>query len=116
MIDSMCSVNKSEGNAVEKKVDAVGWALFFLWTGTAFLTHIGWGIGLVGVGVIVIGGQVARKYYDFGLQGFPAVIGSIFILAGIRELAGLQFSLLPILCVIAGLALLLSLWRLGRKE
>jgi hypothetical protein len=116
MENSMCSVNKPEGSTVEKKMDAVGWALFFIWTGVAFLTHISWGVGLLGVGVIVIGSQLARKYYHFGLQGFSVVIGGIFILAGIRELAGLEFGLLPILCVVAGLALLLSLVKFGKKE
>jgi hypothetical protein len=115
MENSTCGAKTSEESTVEKKVDATGWALFFIWTGVAFLAHIGWGVGLVGVGVIMIGGQVARKYYDLGVQGFPVVIGGIVILAGVRELVGVQFSLLPILCVVAGLALLVSLVKSGRK-
>jgi hypothetical protein len=115
-MDSMCGVNKSEESTVEKRVDAVGWALFFIWTGVAFLAHISWGVGLIGVGAIMMGIQLARKYYHLGLQGFPVVIGSILILAGIKEIVGVQFSLLPFLCIAAGLALLLSLMKSGRKE
>ena len=38
-----------------RKLDAVGWGLFFIWVGIAFLADLGWGVGLVGVGVLGVG-------------------------------------------------------------
>lgn len=40
---------------LHRKLDAVGWGLFFIWIGIALLTDVGWGIGLIGVGVLILG-------------------------------------------------------------
>ncbi len=45
-----------------RTVDAVGWAVFFIWVGVAFLEDLGWGVGFIGVGLIMLGGFVVRKY------------------------------------------------------
>ncbi|MDH4264254.1 MAG: hypothetical protein OEW45_01330 [Deltaproteobacteria bacterium] len=48
--------------SLNKKLDAAAWGLFFIWTGIAFLADVGWGAGLLGVGIITLGAQVARRY------------------------------------------------------
>ncbi len=98
-----------------RKLDAAGWGLFFIWVGIAFLTDTGWGIGLLGVGIITLGGQVVRKYYDLKLQCFWIAVGLLFLLCGAWDLLGLEFSPVPIVLIIAGLALLASVIR-GRHE
>jgi len=98
-----------------RKLDAVGWSLFFIWTGIAFLADVGWGPGLLGVGIITLGAQAARKYFGLKLEGFWLVIGFFFTLGGIWELYKIQFELWPILCVIAGIALLVPTL-VGRRE
>lgn len=54
------------GNAKDRNLaawlDAAGWALFFIWTGVAFLADLGWGVGLIGVGVIIFGSSAAERY------------------------------------------------------
>jgi hypothetical protein len=47
---------------LNRKLDAIGWGLFFIWIGIAVLADVGWGIGLIGVGVIILGGLAAREY------------------------------------------------------
>jgi hypothetical protein len=47
---------------LNRKIDALGWGLFFVWTGIAVLTDAGWGVGLIGVGLIIIGSLAAREY------------------------------------------------------
>jgi hypothetical protein len=54
---------------LDRKLDAVGWGLFFIWIGVAVLADVGWGVGLIGVGLIILGGLAAREY-------LPDVIGS----------------------------------------
>lgn len=49
-----------------KKLDAAAWGLFFIWIGVALLTNVGWGVGLLGVGIITLAGQAARK--SLGLE------------------------------------------------
>ena len=93
--------------------DAIGWALFFIWVGTGFQLDVGWGVGLVGIGAIVLGGQVARRYSHLKLEAGWVVCGSLFLLGGLWELFGVTLPLFPVLFIVAGLALLIS--TLSRK-
>ncbi len=47
---------------LDRRLDAMGWGLFFVWMGIAVLADVGWGVGLLGVGLIILGGLVAREY------------------------------------------------------
>jgi hypothetical protein len=98
----------AQSNKLERRLNAIGWGLFFIWTGMAFLADVGWGAGLLGVGIITLGGQVIRTYSGLKWEGFGVVIGSLFLLGGICELLNVRFDLTPILCVAAGVALLAS--------
>ncbi len=105
---------------LHKKLDAAGWGLFFIWTGIAFLADVGWGAGLLGVGLITLGAQATRRYFGLELEGFWIAVGFLFIVGGIWRLFNIQFSLWPILCVAAGVALLASKFagrtRMGLSE
>ncbi len=91
-----------------RKLEAVGWGLFFIWTGMAFFAHLGWGVGLLGVGIITLGAQAAGKYFGLKLKGFWIVMGFFFVLGGVWKLFNIQLGLLPILCIVAGIAVLVS--------
>jgi hypothetical protein len=101
--------------SLNKKLDAAAWGLFFIWTGIAFLADVGWGAGLLGVGIITLGAQVARRYFALKLEGFWVVVGFLFMVGGIWELFRVQIGLVPILCIIAGFALLVSIF-VGRAR
>jgi hypothetical protein len=96
---------------VAHKLDAAAWGLFFVWVGVALIANLGWGLGLVGVGVITLGGQLARRYFGLALERFWLVVGFLFVLGGVWELLSIQFSLVPIVLIVAGAALLLSALR-----
>ncbi len=95
--------------SLNKKLDAAAWGLFFIWTGIAFLADVGWGAGLLGVGIITLGAQVARRYFALKLEGFWVVVGFLFMVGGIWRLFNVQLALLPILGVVAGVVLLVSI-------
>ena len=90
------------------KLDAVGWGLFFVWVGTALIAGVGWAVGLLGVGAITLGGQLARRYFGLAVEQFWVAVGVLFVLGGVWELLGLEFSMVPIVLIVAGMALLLS--------
>ena len=98
----------------QKNLEAVGWALFFIWIGIAMLADFGFAIGLFGVGIITLGSQTARKYFNFKVEGFWVIAGLLFVLSGIWELLKIEFDLLPILIIVAGLVILISVIR-GKK-
>ncbi len=103
--------------SLHKKLDAAGWGLFFIWTGIALSARVGWGAGLLGVGIIGLGGQAARYYLGLKLERFWVAVGLLFVLGGVWELFKIRFDLTPILCMIGGAALFLSgLFGKGRNQ
>ena len=91
-----------------KKVEGFAWGLFFVWIGVVLLAELGWGIGLLGVGILVLGGQVARKKIALRFEMFWLVIGAFFLLGGIWALLDIRVGLMPIVSILAGIALLVS--------
>jgi hypothetical protein len=100
-----------ETSEVAHKLAVVGWSLFFIWVGVALLAKITPGVGLLGVGIITLGMQATRKYFSLKLEWFWLVIGLLFVLGGIWDLFEAELPLVPILLIVAGLALLFSILR-----
>jgi len=94
--------------------DAMGWALFFIWIGVAWLMEVGLGWGLLGVGILTLGMQGARRQFDVNVEGFWVVIGLGFMVAGFWELWSINIPLAPIILIAVGIALLY--WRVVRSE
>ncbi len=92
----------------EKQLDAGTWGVFFLWIGISFLAHLPWGIWLLGVGVIILGAQFARRMIDLRLDAFWLVAGALFLLGGVSDIARLKIhiAIIPALCIAAGIVLL----------
>ena len=109
--------DQTAGNrrALDKKLESAGWALFFIWIGIALLAHVGWGVGLLGVGIITLGAQAARKYFGLKLEGFWVAVGFLFVVGGFCRLVNVQLGLLPTLCIVAGVALLVPTLIRGRE-
>jgi hypothetical protein len=89
-------------------LDVFAWSFFFIWIGIALLSNLGWGVGLLGVGIIILGKQATREYMALGFETFGVVCGVIFVLGGVWELLSVRISLVPVVCIAAGVALMLS--------
>jgi hypothetical protein len=98
---------ETRGEDLADKIDAIGWGLFFIWVGIAFLSDVNFGVGLLVVGVITLGAQAARKYFGLSLEGFWVVAGLFFTAGGLWELVNIKQSLVPILLIIVGVLLIL---------
>ena len=96
---------------IGKKLDAAAWGLFFVWVGVALIANLGWGLGLLGIGIITLGVQLARKYFGLAAEGFWVVVGLLFVVGGAWDILAVQVSLVPIVLIVAGAALLLSALR-----
>ncbi len=99
-----------------KKLDAVGWAIFFIWAGVAWIANVGFGVGLIGVAAIILGIQAIRRLLGFNLEFFWIVAGIGFAIGGLWEYLEVQTPLAPIVLIIVGIALLVSVTWFGRKH
>ena len=99
---------------IAERLDAIGWAFFFVWVGAALLLDVGWGLGLLGIGIIALGEQAARRFNGLKVEGFWIVVGCLFLLGGLSEILDVELPLLPILLIGAGLVVLFS--ALGGKH
>lgn len=104
----------SEERALDRKIDAAGWGVLFLWIGVALLAGVGWGVGLVGVGVITIAAQAWRKRLGVKVDQFSVVVGVLFAIIGIWNVFELRVDLVPLLFIVGGVGLLASAWRTHR--
>ena len=101
-------------NKVAGRIDSAGWGLFFLWVGVSLLLDLGWGIGLLGVGILTLAMQVVRRGFGLELEGFWVLFGGAFTLAGVWELAAMDVSLGPVLLMGLGVVVLVSALRRAR--
>ncbi len=102
----------------EKRLDLGSWGAFLVWTGIAFLAPLPWGVWLLGVGIVVLGTQLYRRQIALHVEGFWLVAGSLFLIGGLWELAGLErrVAVIPIVCILAGAGLLVNALRRPRSR
>lgn len=113
---SQRDVGSEEAEALRRSEDLakLGWALFFIWVGLAFLGNFDIGVSLLGIGLITLGMQIVRKMRSLDFEGFWVVIGTLFAIGGIWELSETDLPLVPILLIIAGLLMIISM--VARKK
>ncbi len=91
-----------------EKLESLGWGLLSVWIGLALLTHLGWAIGFLGVGAILLCEQVAKKYFGRAMDVFWIVVGAVFVIGGMSDLSGVHVPVIPVALIFAGVVLLLS--------
>lgn len=91
-----------------REVDAIAWALLFIWAGTTLLIHAGLGGFLLGLGAIMAGAEVARFFQGLRIDGFWLACGVIALIAGVWDVANISWQLAPIILIALGLGVLLN--------
>jgi hypothetical protein len=93
---------------LEKRLDGAGWGLLFIWVGLCIATHIGWGVALVGIGLVMLGVQVARRLTGLALDRFALTVGGVLVAGGIWDFVNGSVELVPLLAIGVGVVLLVS--------
>lgn len=99
---------KAEKSELSRKLDAAGWGSFLIWLGIVLMVGADTSVALLGIGIIMVGVQVARLVLKLHMEGFWLVVGLLFVAGGIWQLIDTRLPLVPILLIVAGLALMLT--------
>lgn len=91
------------------RLAAIGWGLFFIWIGIAWLVGVGVGMGLLGVSAITLGIQAFRRASGLPVEGFWIFVGCGFAVAGLWAWLDIQRPLTPFILIAVGVVLLF--WR-----
>ena len=93
---------------IARKLDALGWGAFFVWIGVVLLADVGAGWTLIGIGLIMMGVQIARTVAGLRREGFWVLVGGCFLLGGIGQIVDTRIELVPVFLILAGLAVILT--------
>ena len=115
----MTNQNKNDKADLDKRLDAIGWALFFIMIGGLWLAPEGSlpeGTWLIGTGVIILGMTWIRHANKLVISGFWVFMGTLALVTGLSSVFGLNIPVFPILLVIVGLSVILKPFLGGKKE
>jgi len=94
--------NSGQGSSTEKSeltghLDSIVRAVFIIWVGTAMLVAMPWGWFLVGLGILILGAQLARLQMNIKIEGFRVAWGTVFLVGGLWTVLNLaSWPLAPI--------------------
>ena len=103
---------------LNKRLESIALGLFLIMIGgIAFISkeQVNEGVWSIGVGLILLGLNVARYFNNIRMSGFTTVLGIIAIITGIGELVGVDLPGLAILLILLGAYLVLKPWISERK-
>jgi len=106
-------VHDGDKQALNKRLETLGWGLFLIMLGCAGLVPdnlVPQGVWPIGVGVILLGLNAARYANGIRMSGFTVVLGLLAVLTGIAELFGADLPIFAILLIIIGASMILRPW------
>jgi hypothetical protein len=102
-----------EKAALNKRLETIGWGCFLVMLGGFLLvpqTVVAKGFWSIGVGLIMLGLNVARYFYHIKMSGFTTFLGVISLIGGVLQLAGLAAIEGAFLLIVLGVFLLVKPW------
>jgi hypothetical protein len=106
-------VQNPEKAALNKRLESIGWGLFLIMLGGFALVPeetIPKGLWSIGVGVIMLGLNITRYFYQIRMSGFTTFLGTIAVIGGVLELLGVKNLEGAILLIVLGSYLLVKPW------
>ena len=102
-----------EKAALNKRMETIAWGLFLVMLGCYILVPhsvVSRGIWSIGIGLIMLGLNLARYLKGIKMSAFTTVLGFLSIINGVLELLGLNDFEGAIFLIILGLYLLVRPW------
>jgi len=104
-------------HGIRDRVDAIGWGLLFLMTGTlALIPGLPGGTWLVGFGVLLLGLNAGRSVLHLSVDWFTVILGSVALVVGLGSMVGVAVPGLALLLILCGLAIIAGQLVRGRTD
>jgi len=106
-------VELSEKAILNKRLETIGWGLFLIMLGGfALVPHelVAKGLWSIGVGVIMLGLNVTRYFFQIKMSGFTTFLGIVSLLSGVTQILGMHNLDAPILLIVLGAYLIVKPW------
>jgi len=101
---------------LNSSLETAAWGAVFIWWGiTELFNFLPDGTGAIGIGLILLGMNVARSLNDIPTSGFTSILGILALVWGGLELVGSVFTLPFELPVFEILLITLGVILLGRE-
>lgn len=110
--NQLTSSEDAAKRALNKRLEAVGWGLFLIMIGGLALVPdemIREGTWLIGVGVIMLGLNLARYMNRIKMSRFTIVLGIIALVIGLGDYFGVDLPLIPILLILVGASIVVGI-------
>jgi len=115
----------AQKEVVNRRLDAIGWGLFFIMLGSLWLIPEerlpgdSWlSTAAIGVGLILLGVNAARSLYGIKASGGAIVVGILAIVYGVTGVYGVDLPFFAIAFIVIGAVIILfprkGSWRCGR--
>jgi len=105
-------IDDPKKKAIVDKINGIGFALFIIMMGGLLLVPKGilpGGTWLIGIGLIMLGGNIARIRNDIRLCHCTLVLGIILLIAGIMSFSYIKIPIFPIVLIVIGVCLIRGL-------
>ena len=93
---------------VADRLGKAGWGLFLIWMGVLFIGGFSTAIGFLGIGLIALGVQAARRAAGLGLERFWVVVGVLFTAGAVWEYLSPGLPLISVVLILIGVAVVRS--------
>ncbi len=100
---------RAQKQAMDKRLESIGWALFFVMSGILLLMPeelVPGGAWLIGTGLIILSFTGIRYLYRIKIEGFWFVMGILFLSFGLAEYFSLDLPILQILLILFGISII----------
>lgn len=95
-----------------KRIDAVGWALFFIMIGGLWMMppeSVPEGTWLIGAGLIMFGMNIFRAIFHLPIVALTIFLGIVALALGLAEFFIIDIPVFPVLLILVGFAIIFKL-------
>jgi len=107
---------KSKKKKELEKLEKIGWGLFLVMLGAILLfpdSVVPEGTFMFGVGIILLGLNLAKYAKGFSVNGFTIFLGIVALVAGLSSLFGRPVDIFPLILILWGVSIIFGI---GRKK